>query len=75
MPFFFHTATLSEVSSRPRHPEEASIAAISEEFGAYKYVEFDGDGDSGGGGGSSSGYSANVALSLTALSVFLGVRL
>jgi len=49
-------ATISQI----RTPEEASIAALAEEFGSYQYVNFDDDGAKG-----------SASLSIAHLSVLL----
>lgn len=38
-PTFVEKATIREVY----HPDELNLAALSEEFGAYKYIDFQGD--------------------------------
>jgi hypothetical protein len=57
-------ATLREV----RNPDKAAIAALSEEFGAYKYVDFQAE---NGKGGNSHGSILVLVCSLTAVMILL----
>ena len=60
-------ATLREIY----HPDEAALAALSEEFGAYKYIDFQEDGGANGKNGATR-VSAAAALTLGITLVALG---
>jgi hypothetical protein len=57
---FIVLATLREIY----HPDEAALAALSEEFGAYKYIDFQ-DSDSANSSAAISRLSAFALLGIT----------
>ena len=52
-------ATLREIS----HADEAAIAALSDEFGSYKYIDFEGTGRAANSGNTISLASAVLVIS------------
>ncbi len=68
---FSSLATLREIY----HPDEAALAALSEEFGAYKYIDFQGSEEGGSSNGSSSRGLASATLLLTGISIAILGRL
>ena len=61
-------ATLREIY----HPDEAALAALSEEFGAYKYIDFQEDGGANGKNGATPVSAAVAALTLGITLVAIG---
>ena len=66
--FVIFPATLREIY----HPDEAALAALSEEFGAYKYIDFQEDGGANGKNGATPVSPAAAALSLGITLIALG---
>ena len=66
--FAIFPATLREIY----HPDEAALAALSEEFGAYKYIDFQEDGGGANGKNGATPVSAAAALTLGITLVALG---
>ena len=66
--FVVFPATLREIY----HPDEAALAALSEEFGAYKYIDFQEDRGANGKNGATPVTPAAAALTLGITLVALG---
>ena len=64
----FFPATLREIY----HPDEAALAALSEEFGAYKYIDFQEDSAAGRNGVAAGG---RRTTDVTAALALLGITL
>ena len=67
LPLIF-PATLREIY----HPDEAALAALSEEFGAYKYIDF--QEDSNGRNGAAGITQPTLALGITLIALLGGSR-
>ena len=68
---FYHFVAISATLREIYHPDEAALAALSEEFGAYKYIDFQEDGGANGKNGATP-VSAAAALTLGITLVALG---
>ena len=66
--FVTFPATLREIY----HPDEAALAALSEEFGAYKYIDFQEDGGANGKNGATPVSAPAAALTLSITLAALG---